>query len=131
MLGQELQQLELLVGEVECAALQPGAVSGLVDGQVADVDAPRCRAGGAGAAVDGEPEPGVELGGACGVEDDVVDGPLGRQSDQPTLGEDGDDRLPGADGAEDARQRAGAGQVAPRVDQHQVAAGPADERGRI
>src|SRR5262249_25856185 len=65
MLGEELQQLEFLEGEVEHAAAQPGRVGCLVDGQFARADLVR-RLGdrGGGAAADGQPDPGLYFGGA-------------------------------------------------------------------
>ena len=43
MLGEELQQLELLEREIQDAGAQPGAVGGLVDGEVAGADLVRRR----------------------------------------------------------------------------------------
>jgi len=53
MLGQELQELELLVGEVERPTFQAGAVRRLVDRQGSDVDVLRSRVRAPGFAVYG------------------------------------------------------------------------------
>ena len=127
VLGQELQQLELLVGEVERAALQAGGVGRLVDGQIADVDVIERRRGGLGPPLDGQPQPGFELGRAGGVEHDVVDGPVGREGDQAALGQHGDDRHRQLDRGQHPGERARGGQVAAGVEQHQVAAGALDQ----
>ena len=96
VLGEVLEQLELLVGEVERAAAELGRVAVLVDDQLAglgDAAVGAVGGGGGGQPAGGGPlQPGVDLGGAGGVEQDVVDAPVGRQRDQAALGEDGDQR---------------------------------------
>ena len=87
--------------------------------------------GGGGVPLDRQPQPGVQLGRAGGVEHDVVDHPLGRQRDQPALGEHGDHRHGDAHGREHSGERAGAGQLAPGVDQDDVAQAAVDERRSI
>ncbi len=90
VLGEELEQLELLVGEVERPARELGGVGVLVDGQLAgpyDTRARRRARRGLQPA-DREPQPGVDLGRTGGVQQHVVDAPLGGQRDQAALGED-------------------------------------------
>src|ERR1700761_72568 len=93
VLGQELQQLELLEREVERAPAQPGGVGGLVDGQVTGPDLVRRVGGGTtGPAAPRQPQPGLDLGRACCVEDHIVGPPVGADRGQATLGDDDHER---------------------------------------
>ena len=135
VLGQVLQQLELLVGEVERAAAQLGGVAVLVDDELAGlgdaaVGAVRgCRGG--QPAGGGPLQPGVDLGRAGGVEQDVVDAPVGRQRDQPALGQDGDQRGGDAGGGEQAAQRAGLDEVVAGVDEDDVPGVAVEQAGQL
>ena len=73
MLGKELEQLEFLEGQVQDPAAQPGRVGGLVDGQLADrISSGGLHDRGYGPAADGEPDPGLHLGGTGYVQDHVI-----------------------------------------------------------
>src|SRR5690606_9201440 len=77
VLGEVLEQLELLVGEVERAAAQPGGVGALVDDELTQGDlAGVLRAGDAAAAADQQAQPRVQLGGDGTGQEDVVEAPV-------------------------------------------------------
>ena len=83
-------------------------------------------------ATGGEPQPGLDLGGTGGLEQHLVDAPLGRDAGQAALGEDrrcSGDRH--ARGAQHAAQRAGHGEVATGVEQDRVTRRGVDQRGRL
>jgi hypothetical protein len=62
VLGQELQQLEFLEGQVEHPAAEPGGVRGLVDREVAGPDLVRgVRGGVLGPAAYGQADPGLDF----------------------------------------------------------------------
>ena len=120
VLGEVLEELELLVREVERAPAQAGGVGRLVDDELAEHQ----RALGAGA-VGGAPgpqqaQPGVHLGRARAGQQHLVDAPLEGHGDEAALGEDGDHRDVQAGGAQQATEAAGGGEVVPGVDQHGV-----------
>src|SRR3954451_12350336 len=75
--------------------------------------------------------PRVDLGGAGGVEQHVVDAPVGRQRHQPALGEDGDQRGGHAGGGQQAAQRAGLDEVVPRVDEDDVPRVAVEQAGEL
>ena len=87
MLGEELQQLELLEREIQGTVAQPRAVGGFVDGQVAGADLVRRRWSEACLPPDGEPQPGLNLGRPGGAENHVVGAPVGRHRGQATFGQ--------------------------------------------
>src|SRR5664280_2779588 len=83
VLGQVLEQLELLEGQVERSAAQPAGIGDLVDAKIAG---PNHGLLGRSAAADGAAGPGgdqpqscFDLGRSGGDEQDVVDAPLGGQ----------------------------------------------------
>src|SRR5450759_3113042 len=83
VLGQVLEQLELLEGQVERSAAQPAGIGDLVD---AKVPGPNHGLLGRSAAADGaagpcgdQPQSCFDLGRSGGDEQDVVDAPLGGQ----------------------------------------------------
>ena len=82
--GQEPQQLELLVGQVERPPAQADLVGDGVDDQVADPD------GGVGVghhrALGQQPQPGLDLGRPGAGQDDVVGGGLEVELDPPERG---------------------------------------------
>ncbi len=94
MLGEELQQFELLEGQVEHAGVQPGGVGGLVDGQLAGADLVRCLGRRARLAPDGQAQPCLQLGRPGGAEQYVVGAPLGGDRGQAALGHQGQDGRP-------------------------------------
>ena len=89
------------------------------------------RRGGGQPAGGGPLQPGVDLGRAGGVEQDVVDAPVGRQRDQPALGEDGDERGGDAGGGEQAAQRAGLDEVVAGVDEDDVPGVAVEQAGQL
>ena len=83
VLREELQQLELLVGEVEDLAADPGGVARLVDGHLAGGDRELLAVVGGLGATQGQADPGVDLGRAGGVEQDIVEAPVVRPARPP------------------------------------------------
>ncbi len=78
VLGEVLQQLEFLEGELERTAAQLGRVGGLVHRQVAGPDDTGFRsAAGRRDPTDREPQPRFDLSRSGAVEDDVIDAPVG------------------------------------------------------
>ena len=72
---------------------------------------------------DGEPDPGLELGGPAGVQDDVVHAPVVGDHGQPALGDHEQHRRVGARRTDQAAQVAGVGEVLAAVDEQQVDVG--------
>ncbi len=72
---------------------------------------------------DGEPDPGLELGRAGGVQHDVVHAPVVGDDGEPALGHDEQHRDVGAGGADQPAQVAGVGELEPTVDEQQVGVG--------
>ncbi|CAM5643041.1 hypothetical protein SVIOM74S_04006 [Streptomyces violarus] len=131
VLREVLQELELLEGEVEDAALELGGVRRLVDRQVAVADLHRGVVADDLLAAHGQPQPGLDLGGAGGVEQDVVDAPVGGDGGEAALRDDEDERAAGAGRAEQLTQAADLRQVAAAVDEDDVGAGGVDEGGAL
>jgi len=132
MLGEELEQLEFLEGEVEHAAAQPGRVGCLVDGQFARADLIR-RIGdrGGGAAADGQPDPGLYLGGAGCVQDHVVGAPLGAHRRETALGHDREERAIQARRLQQAADALGVHELAAGVYQHGIGGWRLYQGGRV
>ena len=128
VLRQILQELELLVGQVEQPRPEPGGVAALVDRQIPGDDPLVGLVLDRVAAGHDQPQPGLDLGGAGVLEEDVLDRPLGVDRGQAALGEDRDDRRGGAGGADDAAQRAGLDERGARVDEDDVDGGGVDDR---
>ena len=98
MLGEVLEELELLEGEVEHAAADLRGVRRLVDDHLAGANDVRVGVGVAVARrqlADRDPDPGVDLGRPGRLEDDVVDPPVGGDDGQPAFRDDQHDRLVG------------------------------------
>ena len=133
VLGEVLQELELLVGQVEGAAADAGGVGGVVDDDLAAVDHVGGRVVGRGGAraADREADPGVELGRAAGVEDDVVHAPVVGDDGEAALGDDEQDRGVGAGGADQPAQVAGRGEVLAPVDEDEVGLGRVEQRAAL
>src|SRR5258705_4410111 len=89
VLGQELQQLELLVGEVERPALELRGVGVRVNGELAAADQPAGHGGGVGEPTQRQPEPGLGLRRSGAGQDHVVHAPVGVEGDQAGFGHDG------------------------------------------
>ena len=70
-----------------------------------------------------EPDPRLELGGAGGVQHDVVHAPVVRDDGQAALGDDEQHRDVGAGGADQPAQVARVGELEPAVDEQQVGVG--------
>ena len=123
VLGEELEELELLEREVEGAVLELGGVGRVVDDEAARGDdvALVVAVAGRGDAADAEPQASLELGGAGGGEDDVVHAPVGRGDGEAAFGQDQDQRALDAGGADDAGQAAHLGEVVAAVDEDGVA----------
>src|SRR3984885_7023042 len=92
VLGQELQQLEFLERQVEGAGPERGRVGGLIDSQVAGPDLIRGGRGRAGLPADGQPQPGLDLGGPGGGPNPIIRAPFGGHRGQPALGDHGQER---------------------------------------
>jgi hypothetical protein len=131
VLGQELQQLELLEGQVQRAAAQPGGVARFVDHQVAGPDLARLGRPAGRAAANGQPQPGLDLARAGGVQHDVIGSPVGGDRRPAALGHHGEQRDLQAGRAQLAEQALGGDQIAPRVDQHGVGQRSAGDRGHL
>jgi hypothetical protein len=110
----------LLERQVERARLDLRRVRRLVDDElaVADLLAGRLLGGAGSGAPEQQPQPGVDLGGAGGVEHDVVDAPVRGDRDEPALGGDEQDRYVDPGRADEAAQAAHGRQVAASVDEH-------------
>ena len=80
---------------------------------------------------DREPDPGLELGGAAGVEDDVVHAPVVGDDGEAALGDDEQDRDVGAGGADQPAQVAGCGEVLAAVDEDEVGLGGVEQRAAL
>src|SRR3712207_1850914 len=126
---------ELLVGEVERAAAQLGRVAVLVDDELAGLGDPAVAAVGRRAgrqpAGGGPLQPGVDLGRAGGVEQDVVDAPVGGERDEAALGEDRHERGGHAGGGEQAAEGARLDEVVPGVDEHDVTGVAVQQAGEL
>ena len=132
MLGEELEQLEFLEGEVEHAAAQPGRVGRLVDGQFARADlVGRLGDRGDGAAADGQPDPGLHLGGTGCVHNHVVDAPLGVDRREPALGHDREERAVQAGRLQQAADALGVHELTAGVHQHGIGGRGLHQGGRI
>ena len=130
VLRQELEQLELLEGQVEDPAAHLGGVGRVVDHDLAGPDDVGLRVGGLPGGVepaDRQLDPRLELGRTAGVEHDVVHAPVVGDDGETALGRDQDHRYVGAGRADEAAQVAGAGQVLTSVDEHQVGLGRLQE----
>src|SRR5690606_16810012 len=88
--GEEVEELELLVGQGQPAALPERLVARHVDAQVADLD-DLVGAEGRGVPVE-LPEPGVELGRHQGPEDEVVESEREVEAGEAGDGEDEEGR---------------------------------------
>lgn len=123
VLRQILQQLELLEGQIQHSALELGAVRGLVDGEVAVADLHGGVVGGDLLAAHGEPQPGLDLGRTCRVEQYVVDAPVRGDSREPALGDHEDQGTAGAGGPQQLTQGSHLRQLAAAVDEDHIGAG--------
>src|SRR5829696_4624890 len=127
--GQEPQQLELLVGQVERPAAQADLVGDGVDDQVADPD------GGVGVGrhrpLGEQPDPGLDLGRAGRGEDEVGGAPVALEPGQAGLGHDDQDGQVVAAAAQAAAEGLGAGQVAGGVDHDQLPGHGGGEAGLV
>ena len=134
VLGDELEQLELLVREVERPAGDPCGVGRLVDDQVTGADLVRHvvrRRSRRREPAQRQPQPRLDLGRAGGVEEDVVDSPVGRDGREPALGHDGHQRDVDAGRADESGQPARVAEITPGVDQDGVADGCVEQRRRL
>src|SRR4051812_11276659 len=121
VLGEVLQELELLERQVERLALEPAGVGALVDRQLAGPHHAGVRSGRVdGDLANGEAQPRVDLGGPGRVQQHVVHAPLRAEGGKATFGECGEDGAGHAGGLEQPAQAAGADELAPRVDQDRV-----------
>ena len=122
VLREELEQLELLEGQVEDAGADAGRVGRLVDADRARADLGGDvgvgRAGGQPTL--GETQPRLDLGRAGRVEQDVVDAPLGGDGGEAALGDDEEERAVHAGRADQPAQAADVRQVATAVHEHGV-----------
>ena len=84
-----------------------------------------------GEPADRQPDPGLELGGAAGVQHHVVHAPVGGDDGQAALGDDQQHGLVGAGGADQAAQVAGVGEVLAAVDEEQVDLGRLEQRAAL
>src|SRR5690606_27143398 len=117
--------------EIEDAAFEFGAVGRLVDGEITVADLHRGIVVDDLLAAHGEPQPRLDLGRARGVQQDVVDAPVGGDGGQAALG---DHQYQGAAGPGRAQQLAQAAdlrQVAPAVDEDDVGAGGVHQGGAL
>ena len=131
VLGEVLEQLELLVGELEQPPAQPRRVRGLVDHELAEDERAVVAARvGAGARLE-QPQPGVHLGRPRAGQQDLVDHPLPGHRDEPALGEHRDDRHVHAGAAEQPAEAAGRDQIRARVDEHGVVRARIEQRGHL
>ena len=78
-----------------------------------------------------QPQPGLDLGRAGGVEQDVVDAPLGGDGGEAALGHDEEHRAVDPGGAEQPAQRPDVREVAAAVDEHGVGGRRVDEGGAL
>ena len=78
-----------------------------------------------------ELDAGLELGGAAGVEHDVVHAPVVADDGQAALGHDQQDGDVGAGGADQAAQVARAGEVLAAVDEQQVGLRGLEQRAAL
>jgi hypothetical protein len=126
LLGQELQQLELLERQVERAPVHPGRVGGLVDDQLAGPDLAGLLGNGAGRAPEAQPDPRLDLAGAGRMQHHIVGAPVSRDRGPAPLGHDDQYRYLVLGPAQGLQQPLGLDQVASRVDQHGIGlrAGP-------
>ena len=133
VLGKELQQFELLEGEVEVAAAELGGVAGLVDHQVAAVhDVGRLGLGLGGRPLDREPQPGIHLGRAGVVQQHLVQTPVEGDDGDPALGDHADQRDAQVGRRQQPGERAGRCEVATAVDEDggQAVGALSGEQGR-
>ena len=119
VLGQVLEEFELLVGQIEDPAPQPHAVGRLVDDQLPGRDR-RVLGLDLLAPPDGQPEAGLHLGGSGRVEEGVVDAPVRRQGRQTALGDDDEQWGRQSGRVEHAAQGLGLGEFAAGVDEDEV-----------
>jgi hypothetical protein len=134
VLGEVLQQLELLVGQVERAPADLGGVGGLVDDDVtgADLGGDRLeRLVGDQRAPDGQPQPGLDLGRTRGDDEDVVHAPLGGDRRQAALGQHQQQGSGHAGGAQQPAQRSGRRELAASVDEDDVGRRGLDQGGGL
>ncbi len=131
VLGEVLQELELLVGEVEGATAQAGGVGGVVDDELAQHQRTVGARGVGGPAGAQQAQAGVHLGGARAGQQHLVDAPLEGDGDEAALGEDGDHGDVEPRGAEQAAQAAGGGEVVAGVDQHGVVRSGVEQCGHL
>ena len=134
MLGQELQQLELLEGQLEDPAAYACGVRGLVDADVAGADLVGyvvAGPAGSGQAPGRDAQPGLELGRACGVEQDLVHAPVGADGNHAALGHDEEDGHVDAGRTHQTAQAADLRQLAAPVDEDRVALRGIEQRGRL
>ena len=114
------------------AAADARGVGRLVDAHVAGADlVGHAVVDRAGELADREAQPGVDLGGAGGVEHDVVDAPLGVDADEAALGRDEQDRDVDAGRAQQAGEAADLREVAAAVDEDRVALRRVEQRGGL
>ena len=130
VLGEVLEELELLVGEVERAAADARGVGRVVDDDLAPVDhvgGRVVRGLGAGAA-DREPDPGLELGRTAGVQHHVVHAPVVGDDRETALGDDEEDRRVGTGRADQPAEVARGGEVLATVDEDEVGRRSVEQR---
>ena len=128
VLGEELQQLELLEGQVERPAAQPGGVGGFVDGEVTRPDLVRgIRGRDPGPAAQGQPQPGFHLGRSRRVQDHIIGAPVGAHRREPAFGHDDEQWAVQAGGQQQLADAFTMSQVAAGVDQDHLARGSVDQ----
>ena len=133
MLGQELDQLELLERQLEVALADPGDVRRLVDRQAPAAHDRLPGRGGdrEGDLSAGEPDPGIDLGRSGRGQDDVVDAPVGGDRGQAALGDDEDDRHLDPGVLDQPAQPAHRREVVAPVDEQDVALGSLEQHGHL
>ena len=134
VLGQELEQLELLEGEVKGAAAEFGGVRGLVDHQLATANLLRLGFRGAervAHARAGKPQPGLNLSGGRRVDENLVHSPVPLDCRQTPLRGDEDERHIHTGLAQEAGQSSHGRQVAAAIDDEDVAVGGIEKGSRL
>src|ERR1022692_1019904 len=131
VLGEELQQLEFLEGQVQRAAAQPCQVAGFVDDEIAAADLAGSGQHRDCPAADGKPEPRVDFAGARGVQDHVIRAPVSGDGGPAAFGHHGKDGHLEAGHAQLSHQALGLHKITTCINQHHVSGRTAGHRGSL
>jgi hypothetical protein len=127
--GEEAEQFELLIGQVQRSTVHLRRVARLVDDDSGCLDLGLLRF--CGQPIQCEPDARIHLRGAGRLEHDIRDTPVAVDRREPALGDDQKKRNGHAGGDQNLAERLRSGEIASRVDEDQIARGRIDQGRRL